>query len=85
MTKTLMSREKIFMDMEKIYSRIAEDIGISAGEVRQAIQEAIKDAYTNPLNSSETVRAYQKRIPCKGEIPTPEELISYLSNEIARK
>ncbi|MDE7310277.1 MAG: hypothetical protein K2N87_01425 [Eubacterium sp.] len=73
------------MDMEKIYSKIAKDNGVSAGEVRQAIQEAIEDAYTNPLNGSETARAYQRRVPCKGEIPTPEELISYLSSEIARK
>ena len=61
------------MDMEKIYSKVAEDNGVSTGEVRRAIQEAIKDAYTNPQNSSETVRAYQRRVPCKGEIPTPEE------------
>lgn len=33
------------MGMEKIYSKIAEDYGISAGEVRQEIQETIEDAY----------------------------------------
>lgn len=85
MIKIFISKEKIFMDMEKIYSKVAEDNGVSTGEVRRAIQEAIKDAYTNPQNSSETVRAYQRRVPCKGEIPTPEELISYLSGEIAGK
>lgn len=73
------------MDMEKIYKKIAEDNGVSAGEVRQAIQEAIEEAYTNPLNASEAARAYQRRIPCKGEMPTPEELIFYLSDEIAGK
>lgn len=40
-----MSREKAFMGMEKIYSKIAEDNGINAGEVRQEIQETIEDAY----------------------------------------
>lgn len=73
------------MDMEKIYRKIAEDNGVSAGEVRQAIQEAIEYAYTNPLNGSETAGAYQRRVPCKGEIPTPEEMISFLAAEIAGK
>ena len=40
-----MSREKVFMGMEKIYSKIAEDNGINAGEVRQEIQETIAAAY----------------------------------------
>jgi hypothetical protein len=72
-----------FMNLEKIYSKIAKDHGVSAGEVRQAIQDAITDAYTNPLNGTGNVKACQKRIPCKGRIPTPEELITYLSSELA--
>lgn len=71
------------MNLERIYNKIAKDHGVSAGEVRQAIQAAVIDAYTNPPDDSGAVKAYQKRIPCKGGIPTPEELITYLSSELA--
>lgn len=71
------------MNLERIYNKIAKDHGVSASEVRQAIRAAIRDAYTNPPDDNGAVRAYQKRIPCKGSIPTPEELIAYLSSELA--
>lgn len=71
------------MNLERIYNKIAKDHGVSASEVRQAIQAAIRDAYTNPPDDNGDVRAYQKSIPCKGSIPTPEELIAYLSSELA--
>lgn len=76
---SIVKRDK-FMNLERIYNKIAKGHGVGASEIRQAIQAAIIDAYTNPPDDSEAVKAYQKCIPCKGSIPTPEELITYHCN-----
>ena len=74
--------EAIFMSMRKIYRELAKKYGISAKEVRQEMQAALTDAYTNPLNNNEITKAYQNRVPRHGEIPTPEEAIRYLSGKV---
>ncbi|MCI8513842.1 MAG: hypothetical protein HFI93_04325 [Lachnospiraceae bacterium] len=66
------------MNIGKIYQELAKMYGIGAEQVRQEIQKMITDAYTNPKNDNEATKACQRRIPCEGEIPTPEELIRYL-------
>ena len=48
------------------------------------MQAAIKDAYTDPTNNNEITKTYQKRVPCQGEIPTPEELVRYLAGELKK-
>ncbi len=73
------------MGMRKIYRKIAKENGISAKEVRQEIQSAIVDAYTNPLNDNEITKAYQQRIPSRDRIPTPEEVIRYVSGQVTKK
>ena len=70
------------MSMRKIYRELARKHGISAKEVRQEMQTALTDAYTNPLNNNEITKAYQNRVPRQGEIPTPEEAIRYLSGKV---
>ncbi|MDC7289787.1 hypothetical protein NXH76_18510 [Blautia schinkii] len=69
------------MSMRRIYRKVAKKYGVTLKEVRQEIQTCITEAYTDPLNQNEITGAYQKRVPCKGEIPTPEELIRYLARK----
>lgn len=69
------------MSMRRIYRKVAKKYGVTLTEVRQEIQTCITEAYTNPLNQNGITSAYQKRVPCKGEIPTPEELIRYLARK----
>ena len=69
------------MNMRKIYRKVAKEYGVSVEEVKREMQAAITDAYTNPLNNNEITKAYQSRVPCKGEIATPEELIRHLSEQ----
>ncbi len=73
------------MNMRKIYRKIAKENGVSVREVRREMQAAITEAYTDPLNDNEITKAYQNRVPRKGEIPTPEELICYLSGQAGRQ
>ena len=48
------------------------------------MQTAITEAYTNPPKDGVTV-AYQKRVPRRGEIPTPDEFVRYAAGEIKKK
>lgn len=70
------------MDMEELYRRIALKNGVSAEEVRKEIQKAIDEAWKNPPEDGGATRAYQSLVPCRGSIPTPEELIRYAAREI---
>ncbi len=73
------------MNMRKIYRKIAKKNGVSVQEVRREMQAAITEAYTDPLNDNEITKAYQNRVPRKGEIPTPEELLRYLSGQAGQQ
>ncbi len=70
------------MSMRKIYRELARKHGVSAKKVRQEMQEALADAYTNPLNDNEITKAYQNRVPRQGEIPTPEEAVRYQAGKV---
>ena len=70
------------MSMRKIYRELAKKHGVSVEEVRKEIQVALADAYTDPLNNNEITKAYQNRVPCQGEIPTPEEMVRYLAGKV---
>jgi len=52
------------------YRKIARKHGVSVKEVKQDMQEAINSAYINP-------NAEAQKIPRKGDVPTPDEFISY--------
>ena len=73
------------MSMRSIYRKVAKKYGVSAKEVRKEIQATITEAYTNPLNQNEITKANQNRVPCKGEIPTPEEMIRYLAKQAKKE
>ena len=70
------------MGMRKILKEIARENGVSVKEVREEMQRAITEAWTNPPKDGGVTAAYQRRVPSRGEIPTPEELIRYLAAEI---
>lgn len=70
------------MNMRKIYRRIAKEHGVSVTEVKRDMQEAITAAYQNPPQDGGVIAAYQRRVPRKGEIPTPDELIRYAAKKI---
>lgn len=70
------------MSIAKIYEEIAKKHGVTPEEVRREIQAAITMAYTAPENDNEITKAKQRQVSCKGEIPTPEEMIEYLSRKV---
>lgn len=73
------------MNVRRMYRQIARRNGVTVKEVRDGMQEAINAAYQNPQRDSCLKAAYQERIPCRGVIPTPEEVIRFAAGEIQRK
>lgn len=72
------------MKMKKVLREVARANGVSVKEVRKEIQKAVDEAWKNPPNDGGVTASYQQRVPCRGEIPTPEELIHYMAGEIRR-
>ena len=71
------------MSMRKIYREVAKKHGVSVKEVKEEMQKALDLAYTNTPDDGVT-ETYQKRVPSKGEIPTPDEFIRYAANKIKK-
>ena len=65
------------MDINKILGQVAEADSVSIEEVKKEMQAAISAAYQNPSDDGGRTEARQKEVPCRGEIPTPEEFIRY--------
>lgn len=72
------------MGMRKIYRKIARQNGVTVEEVKQDMQSAINEAYSDPKNN-DVIRAYQDRVPRKGEVPTVEEFIRYAAKKVKEK
>lgn len=72
-----MKKSEIMAALKQIAAR--EEITVE--QVRQEIQEAIDIgmAACNPL-----VQAAWKSIPCKGDKPTPEEVIVHICRQVQR-
>lgn len=70
------------MSMRKIYREIARKNGVSAKKVKEDMQAAIAAAYRNPPKDGGVTAAYQRQVPRKGEIPTPEEFIRYAAEKV---
>lgn len=70
------------MSMRKIYRKIARENGVSVKEVKEDMQAAITAAYQNPPKDGGVTAAYQRQVPRKGEIPTPEEFIRYAAGKV---
>lgn len=72
------------MKMENILKEVARANGVTVKEVKNEMQKAINEAWKNPPNDGGMTAAYQRKVPCRGEIPTPEELIRYMAGEIRK-
>lgn len=70
------------MNTKKIFRIVARQNGVTVKEVREEIQKAITEAWKNQPKDGGVTAAYQRKVPCTGEIPTPEELIQYAVREI---
>ena len=68
------------MSMRSIYRKIAKQYGISVNEVKEEMQSGLNHAYTKTPGDGVT-GAYQKQVPSRGEIPTPDEFIRCAVNK----
>lgn len=67
---------------ENAIRKIAERDGVSTEYVRKQIQIAM----LNGLCSTDPkIKAFWDAVPCEKDIPTPEELILYISEMVRRK
>jgi len=64
---------------EHIFERMAYERGISVEEMREIISKRIEKGW----NDSDLKKREQwRKIPCVGEIPTPDEWLCYVSNRM---
>lgn len=77
--KMLDKREEKSMkiDYQAIYEKLAKQNGVTPQQVREDMAQAIRQAYENPKD--EQTKWFQKQVPCKGQIPTPEEMMDFVS------
>lgn len=59
---------------EHIFERLARERNITVEEMRQIILARIEEGWNNPNPEK---RAQWRKIPCAGEIPTPDEWLKY--------
>lgn len=67
-----------------MYRKIAKEHGVPVAEVKREMQAAIQYAYQKN-DKSERETLMQEKIPCKGKVPTTEEVILHLSNQIKNR
>ncbi len=67
-----MSKRKKFTH---IFEKIAAEHNTTVGEVRREIEAAIQAGFNNP---DPKVQEQWAKIPRKGDMPTPDELIIYV-------
>lgn len=72
------------MSSRSIYRKIAKENGVTVAEVKHDMQEALDHAFKNQPQDGVT-KAYQDKVPRKGEVPTPEEFIRYAANEVKKQ
>ncbi len=76
-----MQRKKIWIAKNALLQ-----ISIREGKTVEEIEKEIKKAILIGLCSQDTkVQAYWNRIPCEGEVPTPDEVIAFLADETKNK
>ena len=68
------------MNKKSIYRKVAKEYGVSVQEVKQEMQAALEHTYNDGITG-----AWQNKVPKKGEIPTPDELLRYAQREFLWK
>ena len=71
-----MSRKNAEQSVKNVLKTVADNNGVSVETVRHEIEVAIAAAREN---TDPNVRAFWNDLPCKGETPTPEEVIAYIT------
>lgn len=69
------------MRMRVIYRKLANKYGVSVEDVKRDMQTAINETYKNPFNTK-GIEKYQDIIHCREEIPTVEEFINGISENV---
>lgn len=64
---------------EHIFERLARERGITVEEMRAIISARIESGWNNPNPEK---RVQWRSIPCKGELPTPDEWLRYAVERI---
>lgn len=62
-------------EQETLFERLARERGITVEEMRAIISARIEKGLHDPDMEK---RAQWERIPCAGEMPTPEEYLEYI-------
>ena len=70
------------MKANKALQVIALKHGVSVEEIRKEIQFAIDEGMKN---SNPQIQAYWNSIPCRGNKPTPEEVITDLAKKVEKR
>lgn len=65
--------------VEHIFERLARERGITIEEMRAIISARIESGWKDPDPEK---RAQWRKIPCAGELPTPDEWLSYVLKKI---
>lgn len=66
-------------EQETLFERLARERGITVEEMRAIISPRIEKGLHDPDPEK---RAQWERIPCAGEVPTPEELLRYVVKKL---
>lgn len=66
--------------MRKICGQLAEQRSTTAEVIYQEMREAIAEAYRTP--QPKEVEEYRRKIQKSGNIPSPEELLAFLCQEM---
>lgn len=66
-------------EQETLFERLARERGITVEEMRAIISARIEKGLHDPDPKK---RAQWERIPCAGEVPTPEELLRYVVKKL---
>lgn len=66
--------------MELVIAQIADKNGVTVEEVRRDISETIAAAMSDP---DPAVQNRWKQCPCAGDVPTPEEMIFWVSGMVS--
>ncbi len=64
---------------EHIFERLARERGITIEEMRAIISARIESGWKDPDPEK---REQWRKIPCAGELPTPDEWLSYVLKKI---
>jgi hypothetical protein len=72
------------MSMRKVYRQIARQNGVGVNEVKTEMKAAIAAAYRASPDDGGIIAAYRQQVPSKGDVPTPEEFICYVSGRILK-